>query len=214
MINLKNVTLLQLNCVDPDIGVKSLKYSSIGINFAKTVLISHEIPYNLPNDIEFHKIDKLTHIDTSEFRFTKLNEYVDTDYYLSIHPDGFVINPELWTDEFFEYDYIGAPWPSLHWNWKNRVGNGGFRLESKKFLNLCSKIKWNGQHDDVMITNTYKEYFEQNGCKFPTVEIAAKFSLEHPIPEIEYNLEKCFGFHGKLTEKSRMYCEMIKNYEF
>lgn len=214
MIDLKNVTLLQLNCLDPDIGVKSLKYSSIGINFAKIVLISHEVPYNLPNDIEFHQIRKLNHIETSQFHFNELPKYVDTDFCLSIQTDGFVINPDIWSDEFLMYDYIGAPWPSLAWNRKNRVGNGGFRLESKRLLNLCSNLIWKGENDDVMITNTHKEYFEQNGCKFPTIEIAAKFSLEHPIPEIEYNLDNCFGFHGKLTEQSRTYCEMIKNYEF
>lgn len=214
MIDLSNVTLLQLNCVDPDIGVKSMQYSSRHIKFAKKVLLSHEIPYNLTDDIEFIHIVKLDHLGTSRFRFEELNKYVETKYYLSIQTDGFVINPHLWTDEFLKYDYIGAPWPDLPWNKKNRIGNGGFRLESKKLLQLCSNIVWNGQHDDVMITNTFKDYFEAQGCKFPPIEVAAKFSLEHKIPEVEYNLNNCFGFHGKLTEESKQYVEMIKSYEF
>lgn len=214
MITLDNVTLLQLNCLDPDIGVKSLKYSCREINFGNVMLISHERPANLTDDIEFHQIKKLDHAGISRFRFESLHEYIKTPYYISIQTDGFIINSSLWNDEFFEYDYIGAPWPSLPWNRLNRVGNGGFRFESKRLLDLCSKIAWNGQHDDVMITNTFKNFFESNGCKFPSVEVAAKFSLEHKIPEVEYNLDNCFGFHGKLTEESRHYVEMIKTYDF
>jgi hypothetical protein len=214
MINLPNVTLLQLNCVDPDIAVKSIHYSCKGINFGKKVLISHEIPYNLTDDIEFYLIPKLDHNGISRFRFEELHKYVHTDYYLSIQTDGFVINANMWSNDFLTYDYIGAPWPDLHWNKLNRVGNGGFRLESKRLLQLCSNIPWNGGHDDVIITNTFKKYFEENGCKFPSIETAAKFSLEHKIPEVVYDLNNCFGFHGKLTEESRYYSEMIKSYEF
>lgn len=213
MINLDNVTLFQLNCVDPEIGVKALKYSCRGINFAKVMLVAHECPSNLTNDIEFYQIDKLDHIGTSRFHTREMYRYIQTPYIISIQTDGFVINPHLWTDEFLEYDYIGAPWPDLPWNKLSRVGNGGFRLESKRLLNLLSTIEWNGQHDDVMITNTFKSYFEENGCKFPSIEVAAKFSLEHKIPEVEYNLDNCFGYHGKLTEESRRYSEMIKSYD-
>lgn len=213
MINLPNVTLFQLNCVDPDIGVKSMHYSSKGINFGKKILLSHERPHNLTDDITFYQIPKLDYSNANRFRFDELYKYIETDYYLSIQTDGFVINPHMWTDEFLEYDYIGAPWPSLPWNRLNRVGNGGFRLESKKLLHLCANIMWDGQHDDVLITNTYKDYFESRGCKFPSIELAARFSLEHKISEAEYNLNNCFGFHGKLTEDSRKYVEMIKQYE-
>lgn len=213
MIALDNVTLFQVNCVDPDIGVKSLRYSRRGINFAKTILLAHERPYNLTDDIEFHLIDKLDHRGTSRIHFNELTDHCETDYMLGVQSDGFVINPHLWTNEFFLYDYIGAPWPSLPWNRANRVGNGGFRLESKQFLDLCTRIPWNGEHDDVLVSNTYRSYFEDNGCRFPDIELAARFALEHPIPEVPYSLENSFGFHGKLTEESRAYVEMVKHYD-
>ena len=38
-------------------------------------------------------------------------EHVDTDFVLTIQHDGFIINPLAWRDDFFNYDYIGAPWP-------------------------------------------------------------------------------------------------------
>ena len=36
---------------------------------------------------------------------------VRTSHYLSIQADGWVLDASRWTDEFLEYDYIGAPWP-------------------------------------------------------------------------------------------------------
>ena len=218
MIELKNVTLFQLNCLDPEIGVRALKYSSRHIKFARTVLMSHERPSNMPSDIDFYQIEKLDHTGTSRIHFGKnspIYNCIDTDYYLSIHTDGYVINPHNWTDEFLNYDYIGAPWPrKAPWAQVNRVGNGGFRLESNKLLELCSLIDWNGQNDDVLISNTLKYYFEKNGCKFAPVELAAKFSLELPIEDVEYNLDDCFGYHGKHTESSRYYSDMIKTYDW
>lgn len=215
MINLKNVTLFQFNCLDPEIGVKAIQYSKRGINFGRTVLVTHRIPENITSDIEVFLVDKTDHDGSSKFHFGPLQQYCSTDYLLSIQTDGFVINPHLWTDEFLEYDYIGAPWPfGQPWHTTYRVGNGGFRLESKRLIELCSNIPWNpGDHDDMLIGVHYRPYLESQGCKFPTVEFAAKFSLELVIPEIPYNLNNCFGYHGKHTDQSRAYSEMIKHYE-
>ena len=85
---------------------------------------------------------------------------------------------------------------------------------SKKFLNLLSKVPYNGKgHNDQIVTNGLYKFFKAHGCKYAPLELAAKFSLEHKIPEVEYNLDNCFGFHGRLTEESRKYSEMIKTYE-
>jgi hypothetical protein len=132
---------------------------------------------------------------------------------LSIQDDGFIINPHLWTDEFLEYDYIGAPWPALHWCNKNRVGNGGFVLKSKKFMDIEQTLPSTNAHNDVLVTNTYFDYFTYYGCKYAPIELAAKFSLEHAVPECEYNLENTFGFHGKLHEQALNKIKLLENYD-
>lgn len=198
MLDLSNITMVNINCVDPEDGVRALLHSKQHINFRKSILFSHVRPYNLTNDIEFIEIPKLTHNGFSKFCIEELNRYIDAEYVLSINTDGFVINPHLWDDTFLKYDYIGAPWPlNSSWSVRNRVGNGGFCLKSKKFLELSSKLTYSTGHDDVFVTNIMYKYFTSNGVVYAPVEIAMKFSLESKIPECAYDLNNTFGFHGK-----------------
>jgi len=196
MRDLRNITLICIDGVNPNIGVKAVKYSMREINFAKNLILSHIKPDNMPDNIIFEEIPKLTHDTYSQFVLNRLHEYVDTDYVLLINDDGFVINPHLWDDEFLKYDYIGAPWRAHYPH--ARVGNGGFSLRSKKFLKLCSQLTWNGGHEDAECCIFNKPFFLQNGCKYAPLEVAMRFSLESKIPECtNYDLNTCFGFHGK-----------------
>jgi len=199
MKKLKQITLVNINCIDPEISIKSLEYSMREIEFAKVVLFSDKKPFNIKDDIEFIKINKINSLDDySRFCINELLKYIETDYVINCQNDGFIINPHLWTEEFLNYDYIGAPWASnSEWAKKNRVGNGGFCLKSKKFLELCTQIHYISGHDDVIVTNDYYDFFTRNGIKYAPVEVAMKFSLEMKIPECDYDLNNCFGFHGK-----------------
>ena len=112
-----------------------------------------------------------------------------------MHDDGFILNPHLWNDEFLNYDYIGAPWKE---HAKHRVGNGGFCLRSRRLLYLSQFIPYYPDaHDDELICITYRKFFEDNGIKYAPLELAMKFALESQIPECDYDLDKCFGFHGR-----------------
>ena len=193
-MNLLNVTLVCANCIEPTTAYKALKYSCKNIKFGRVILFSHIPPTKIIPEIEYIQIPKFDHLGSCYFHLKEFNKYVNTEFCLSIHDDGFIINPHLWSDEFFKYDYIGAPWPDIY---KHRVGNGGFCLKSKKFLDLCQPLNWQGQHDDGFTCIDNYEYFVQNGCKFAPVDVAYKFALESKIPECEYNLNNCFGFHGR-----------------
>lgn len=195
MINLPNVTIICIDGVNPNIGIKALIYSIKDISFAKSYILSHIKPDNIPAGIEYVSIPKLTHHTYSGFVLSELYKFVDTDFCLLINDDGFIINPHLWTDEFLKYDYIGAPWRSHYPH--ARVGNGGFSLRSRKFVNLCSSIVWKGEHEDAACCIFNKTFMEVNGCKYAPLEVAMKFSLESKIPECDYDLNKTFGFHGR-----------------
>lgn len=192
--NLTNISLVCMNCLDPELAIRAMRYSSKSINFGEMILFAHKRPTNLVPEIQYIQIPKIDHLGSCFFHLKIFYKYIKKDFCLSIHDDGFVINPHLWQDDFLNYDYIGAPWPDIY---QHRVGNGGFCLKSRKFMELCQPLQWAGHHDDALTCIDNRDYFIKNGCKFAPLEIAMRFSLESKIPECEYNLNNCFGFHGK-----------------
>ena len=191
------------------------------IDFGSVKFISHERPKKIPDGIEYEKFvgyDNISYKEFSYYCIYKLIEHVDTEYMLMIHPDGFVINPESWTDEFLEWDYLGAPWPVVDnafidpFGNHQRVGNGGFTLRSRRLLEVPSKeeipfevnqgtfykhMNAGAYNEDGNICVHNKHLFEKHGMRFAPVELAAKFSHETPVPETA-NVEKPFGFHRYL----------------
>ena len=134
MKQLLNIDLVSVNSINPEESVNALLYSSEKIKFGAIKLFAHYKPLNITENIEYIKIEKLTHESMNWFHLNTLPKYINNKFMLSIHDDGFIINPDKWDNNFLNYDYIAAPWPALDWCRKNRVGNGGFVLKSKKFL--------------------------------------------------------------------------------
>lgn len=197
MLSLPDVTLLAIDCVQPELAWRALRYSRREIDFAQVQLFtSHEI---ICPDVTVNRIDALTELAAySRFCLKDLVRYISTDYILMVQADGFVINPGLWDDAFLKYDYIGAPWPAeAPWCTRSRVGNGGFSLRSRRLMELAAALKDDFKHEDVYLTNIRHDYFVSHGCRFAPVDVAMRFSLEAQIPECAYDLDSCFGFHGK-----------------
>jgi len=162
----------------------------------------------------------LTNIDEYNFYILyKLHEHIDTDYVLLVQDHAFIINPDAWMDEFYDYDYIGAPWPIRErayitpFGEHQRVGNGGFSLRSKKLLEVplhewipfkvaevasdfYKMFGGNNTNEDGNITVHNKHLYEKCGCKIAPIEIAKYFSYESPVPENRGIIP--FGFHNNL----------------
>jgi hypothetical protein len=136
----------------------------------------------------------------NRFIVEDLNSLIHTDFVLIIQNDGWIINPQKWSDNFLTYDYIGAPWP-----WHKVVGNGGFSIRSKKFLELSSKLKYDPKHheypycpEDYFMCVMNRNYFTDNGCIFPDIKTGLDFSFEHHMSEYpQHTIKDSFGFHGK-----------------
>ena len=109
MINLNNITMVAVACVRVQETLKALKYSYKNISFNSVKLFTHE---DIDDDyIEIINIDKLDYENYNRFIVYELHKYIDTDFVLIIQDDGYIINPTKWSDNFFNYDYIGAIWP-------------------------------------------------------------------------------------------------------
>lgn len=197
------------NCTLVSIDTK-YKYESLHVlknmkelfNFNETIFFSNGVESEHVRNIEIPNIaGKKDGFSYSYFCLKELPKYIETDFCLVVQHDGFIINPDMWSDKFMEYDYIGAPWPD---NFVNRVGNGGFSLRSKKFLQACLDIFENEdilEHEDLLACVYRYEEFSKRGIKFAPVDLAIEFSIEHIVPELKSM--KSFGFHGTFTELGR-----------
>lgn len=198
---LLDVTLCSVDCVEPQLALESLIVSSKQIKFGKIILFSDTMPLDIPSSITFIKIPKISSlIEYSNFILSCLNQFITTDYCLTVHADGFIHNPHLWKDEFKEWDYIGAPWP-LHLHFvddKTRVGNGGVSFRSKRLLNETSKYKNIPMHEDHFICQHLRDSLYAKGIRIAPLSVAKHFSFELECNDAIVNpLTECFAFHGK-----------------
>ncbi len=151
----------------------------------------------------------LTWPDYSPWILKNLHKYIKTDFCITIQYDGFIIDPTFWTDNFLKCDYIGALFPNILQ--ANRVGNGGFSLRSKKFLEVSSKIDYvatKGRGEDwVACVDNYEMMLEE-GINFADNWLARQFSVENAVENCMYDKRrlityKSFGFHDK-TNRAAM----------
>ncbi len=192
---LSSVTLLIADCVDYDRAKLAFDHCRHSCEFGQAKLLTH-FDVQDPFVVKIHQIKSIEEYST--FMIKDLATYVDTEYVLVAQWDGFVWKPELWEDEFLNYDYIGAPWPESvllkgvpkHFN----VGNGGFSLRSKKlqdFLQKDPNIILHGA-EDVAICQLNRAYLEAKGFTFAPFDVAKRFSWEC------LEMSPAFGVHARL----------------
>lgn len=188
--NLNKVTLICVDCYNYGAAVAAINKSMEQCDFAAVKFLTDK-------SLELDGIEVINILpirskeEYSRFIIKKLYKYFDTEYCLIIQHDGYVLNGKSWQDEFYNYDYIGAPW--LYSDGKN-VGNGGFSLRSRLlqiFLANDDFIEITHPEDDC-ICRLYRSYLEKTyGIKFPNDDTADQFAYELRTP-----IYDTFGFHG------------------
>lgn len=147
MLDLKNVTLVLIDTLDDYCDKSNIRIAAMSrilpkileqVSFGdilsinpfnkNSFLINKKIEQKVwnRNNPEIHSINWYC-----EFVVSKLPFFVKTDYYLTMQWDGFILNPNHWTDEFYKFDYIGGGHSLL---------NGGFSLRKTQTMrNLIKK---------------------------------------------------------------------------
>lgn len=196
---LKNVTLVAWTSLNIEGHIKALEYSCREIDFGEVKLISPDKPDNLPPYIKWELTDRTRSVnDWCHDIIYKLGSHIDTEFVILIHDDGFIVNPDMWRDEFLDYDYIGAPWPLPLDNFSYRDINGeiirvgnSVSIRSKRLIDLAPKLnlEWRTFHgyynEDGFICVNYRHIYKEHGMKFADIDVAKYFSHETPITEIE-----------------------------
>ena len=193
MLDLPNLTLILVSGLGyrTEENIFALKYSQKGIKFGETKYI---------------QLDSIKGINEwSRAIIYDLPKYIDTEFCLLVHENGFVVNPESWNPEWLNYDFIGSPWPLPNdpISYKDEEGNivrvgNSVSIRSKKLLNLIATREWKsyygGYNEDGFITCHNRKWLESQGCKFAPLEVAKWFGRELEIPENQ-DVDKPFIFH-------------------
>lgn len=194
MIKLPQVTLVAYGSfVHKDAQQRALDYSCRGMEFGAVKNIID------PSCIDIDSWNKAI--------IYNLWKYIDTEFCILIHPDGYIINPDKWNNDWLNYDYIGAPFPvpgdSVQYrdNKGNvqRVGNS-VSLRSRRLIKLASdlELEWRPFHgftnEDGFICVNYRHIYEEHGMKFAPIEVAKWFGRELDMEENE-DVDKPFTFH-------------------
>jgi hypothetical protein len=191
ILDLSNVTLLCVETRDPDLAHWAIDRCLSGSRFAKVVLITNlDLIKNKRSDIEYVQAPLITTTkDYSELLLTGLDQYVQGSHVLIIQWDSFITHPELWRNEFLEYDYIGPVWTHHP---ETPVGNGGFSLRSLKLLQAIKRPEFVKKHpEDYCICADNREFLEKEcGIQFAPTQIAEQFAVERS------EWHDAFGFHG------------------
>lgn len=214
-LHLSNVSLICVDCANIDRAIKSMETCLYYVYFDSVKLLT-SIQTNYQHAVKTHHIG--SKIEYTHFMIKELWEYIDTDYCLIVQHDGYILNPDAWDNNWYNYDYIGG---NDYWTGSGAEGtggNGGFSFRSKRLhvvlkdnyqeLNQYSSRK-KIYSEDMYISRDSANWLKQRGYKFATREIQEKFSAHgrHKL----WNGH--FGCHGKNVNKT-LYTPITYSYCF
>jgi hypothetical protein len=190
--DLPQVTLCCVDTRTPELALYAMRRCMAHLAFARCVLVSTEAARALDlSGIELVTIAPLRSIDDYSRHVLKgMAPLLHTSHMLLIQWDGFVRDAQLWTDDFLDFDYIGAPWVSGEL--AGQVGNGGFTLRSRKLLQALQEERFAAHNpEDLCLAVTHRAALEHDfGICFADLPTAQRFACERGP------WRPAFGFHA------------------
>ena len=204
MLHLPPVTLVAIDTAYHALTRAALADCLRAVEFGKVAVWSEDLD-TVPTEAwvnhgwSFYQISKdecRTTDDWSHLLWYRVPEKVTTTHALIIQYDSWIINPAQWSDDWLQYDYIGAPW--WYADGSPNVGNGGFSLRSKRLMDHLAKYRtaYPLVHpEDDALCRRYGPALAWEGFRFAPPEVAARFSFERSYPRDWVP----FGFHGQFN---------------
>lgn len=185
LLSLPNVCLFGIDAHDPEGLLRAAEICRRDVEFGAERIITERL---------FSGREAYSH-----FMINQLHHHLpegDYSHVLIIHPDGYIQKPTAWSDEWLQWDYIGATW----W-YKDGMnnGNGGFNLRSRKLIELCSKLELETFHpEDDVICRQIRPWLEKEySIKFAPDDVANRFAIEaYAVPPPYNAYSGQFGAHG------------------
>ncbi|MDC0297128.1 hypothetical protein OAK92_01000 [Crocinitomicaceae bacterium] len=220
--------LIAMDQVDFKRSVLITDSSKTDLSLFSKVIDKHNIEVK---DMSVDLNDNLQNDDANRSGFCEsfvqqTNKFILDDFCLNVQHDSTIIDVGRWNSRFLDYDYIGAPWPmniiqaSDMVNGRideipNVVGNGGFSLRTRKFVEESAKLGWEHKNEDLNICVFNYETMTSAGIKFAPPSLAAQFSKEHPTQYGNFTRSllftyDSFGFHGEFNSAGMSFIDSYK----
>lgn len=176
-LRLADLTLVMIDTQCHDLARLAMEDSLREVEFGDAIIFSDE-PIRVAG-ARWVKVPKWPNIaECSQFMWYELPDYIETKWAINIQWDSWIVDAGCWTDDFFQYDYVGAPW------WYDdglNVGNG-CALRSRSLMRFLQANKerfpLSISQEDHLIGRVYRRALEENGFKWPPEAVASRFSLE------------------------------------
>lgn len=176
---LAQVTLCAVDTQTPALAAQALLRSMQHIQFGRVLLFTHDwLPAVVLPGIEIIDIGPLRSAhEHSAFVMRQLPACIRTSHVLLTRWDGFVTQPQAWSDEFLVYDYVAAVWPNATADMA--VGDGGFSLRSRRFLAAGMDVRITETHpEDEVLCRQQRRFLEHtHGVIFAPPALAHRFAI-------------------------------------
>ncbi len=149
MIDLKKVTLVTIDSAEDFTSKSNIRLAAISrlfpfllseIEYGDILSIN---PFNKNKHLLNEQFETIWPFDWdnrinqaiswySNFLVKRLPHLINTEYYLIVQWDGFILNPHSWDNQFFKYPFIGGG---------HSVHNGGFSLRNTEVMKRISECK-------------------------------------------------------------------------
>jgi Protein of unknown function (DUF5672) len=191
MLNLPDVTLVILDVQAPELAYLALRDSVQDISFGEVIVCSDtDLKFPGARWVEVSKWDSL--YERVKWFLYSLPNYIRTDFMIEVQWDGFIVDSAMWTDEFLNFDFIGAPW---WYDDKLNVGNG-CALRSLRLMHYLKEhqkeFPLSDAKEDDLICRHYRRRLEKEGFKWPSEQLASRYSFECTRPS---HVSRHFMFH-------------------
>ncbi len=196
-IDLSDVTLVIIDDYGDNLTKNNIRYIiNEGINnFALENIQFGDVievtPFGNHSHINFEPGQK----GYSKFCVKELPFLIKTKYYLIQQWDGFIINPQKWSSDFFEYEYIGGG---------HTLQCGGFSLRKTKDMIYIAEHSDDSVCDDEFEDGYYSRFFNSKKDSPPPFEYSFKVPFDWPNTPSSVTERFCsfltpnlnaFGFH-------------------
>jgi len=192
MLHLDRVTAVLVDTCCPELAKLALIDSLERVSFKEVIVAS---PVNLAPALKDARWIQVPYwpnrMGPQYWLWHELPLLLETDFMLILSWDGWIIDETMWTDEFLEYDIVGAPW------WFTDGQNVGHaQLRSRRIMGHLrdrpTELPLTHPEDNA-ICRKYRKELEAFGFKWPTEQLASRFSFETTRPHPD---SKHFMFHS------------------